>query len=234
MSSAAPLRIKADRFLFPVIFPVSADLAALRDALREKLAMAGDFLRSASLVLDLGEWQSVNAQSFAALLQFIEAEGLHIIGLRNAPETLAARARAQGITLLHAARQAEPEVAPEPQAAAPVPVQGALVLEQPVRSGQQVYARGRDLVALQGVNIGAEVLADGNIFVYGRLAGRALAGAVGDAGARIFATQLALPQLISIAGNFMLSDHPLVGQHEGKSVSIRLQSEDLVFEPLGY
>ena len=220
MSSVAPLRIKADRFLFPVIFPVSADMAALRDALREKLAMAGDFLRSASLVLDLAEWQSVNAQSFATLLQFIEAEGLHIIGLRNAPETLADRARAQGITLLHAARQTDP-------------FQGALVLEQPVRSGQQVYARGRDLVALQGVNIGAEVLADGNIFVYGRLAGRALAGAVGDAGARIFATQLALPQLISIAGNFMLSDHPLVGQYEVKSVGIRLQSEDLVFEPLG-
>lgn len=233
MSSVIPLRIKADRFLFPVIFPVSADLAALRDTLREKLAMAGDFLRSASLVLDLGEWQSVNAQSFSALLQCIEAEGLHIIGLRNAPEALAARAQAQGIVLLRAGRQPEPEPIPEVQAPAAPMEPGTLVLDHPVRSGQQVYARGRDLVALQGVNIGAEVLADGNIFVYGRLAGRALAGAVGNIDARIFATQLAMPQLVSIAGNFMLSDHPLVGQHEGKSVSIRLQSEDLVFEPLG-
>jgi len=79
------------------------------------------------------------------------------------------------------------------------------IISRPVRSGQQVYAEGGDLIILSQVSEGAEVLADGNIHIYGTLRGRALAGVKGDTTARVFCTNLEA-ELISIAGNFMLSD----------------------------
>jgi septum site-determining protein MinC len=79
------------------------------------------------------------------------------------------------------------------------------VLTRPVRSGQQVYAEGADLIVMTQVSEGAEVLADGHIHVYGALRGRALAGVKGDKSARVFCQSLEA-ELISIAGIFMLSD----------------------------
>ena len=82
-----------------------------------------------------------------------------------------------------------------------VPVAGppSVIIDKPLRSGQQVYARGADLVVMAVVSFGAEVIADGNVHVYAPLRGRAIAGARGNADARIFSTCLE-PQLVSIAG----------------------------------
>ncbi|MEW6611753.1 MAG: septum site-determining protein MinC [Pseudomonadota bacterium] len=229
MSPTPPLRIKADRFLLPVILPVSTDLSALQNELREKLALAGDFLRQANLVLDASEWQAADAGALRGFLDVLHAEGLRVVGLRGAGAALLEAGRQAGLVLFQQEPRAErmPEEAP-----APAPTSGSLVLEQPVRAGQQIYARGRDLVALHGVNVGGEVLADGSIHVYGRLAGRALAGAMGDMGARVYATHFAA-QLVSIAGHFMLPDHPLMLEFSGSSVGVALRDEELVFEKLG-
>lgn len=81
----------------------------------------------------------------------------------------------------------------------------AKIVSSPVRSGQQIYAKGCDLILLAPVSRGAEVLADGNIHVYGALRGRALAGIMGDKSARIFCQQLEA-ELVSIAGCFKLSE----------------------------
>src|SRR5581483_3816163 len=78
---------------------------------------------------------------------------------------------------------------PRAEAPAPPPPKSLLVT-QPVRSGTQIYARGGDLVVTAAVSPGAELIADGNIHVYGALRGRALAGASGEAGARIFCSRL--------------------------------------------
>jgi len=79
------------------------------------------------------------------------------------------------------------------------------IISRPVRSGQQIYAEGADLIILSQVSEGAEVLADGNIHVYGTLRGRALAGVKGDTSARVFCKRLEA-ELVSIAGHFILSD----------------------------
>lgn len=79
------------------------------------------------------------------------------------------------------------------------------VVTKPVRSGQQVYAEGADLILMAPVSEGAEVLADGHIHVYGTLRGRALAGVKGDLDARIFCQQLEA-ELVSVAGQFVLND----------------------------
>jgi len=79
------------------------------------------------------------------------------------------------------------------------------LISRPVRSGQQIYAEGGDLIILSQVSEGAEVLADGNIHIYGTLRGRALAGVKGNTSARVFCTKMEA-ELISVAGHFMLSD----------------------------
>ncbi len=109
--------------------------------------------------------------------------------------------------------------------------QSALVVDKPLRSGQQVYARGRDLVVMAMVNPGAEVMADGHIHVYAPLRGKAIAGAKGDTGARIFAASLEA-ELLSIAGVYRTSDTPLPKEVAGKPAQVSLVDDKLVMRAL--
>ncbi|BBK44623.1 putative septum site-determining protein MinC [Allostella vacuolata] len=152
----------------------------------------------------------------------------------------------------NAAREPDPEPAaapPPPRAAAPPPpprgrcprprtapvvqrvVKGKTrVVSEPVRSGQQIYARDGDLIVLGTVNAGGEVLADGNVHVYGALRGKAIAGASGDREARLFCQRFD-PELVSIAGLFRIADQietDLIGQRVG----IRIADDALVFDRL--
>ena len=112
---------------------------------------------------------------------------------------------------------------------------GALVIDKPLRSGQQVYARGRDLVVLAMVNAGAEVIADGHIHVYAPLRGKAMAGARGNMDARIFALELNA-ELLSIAGVYRTSEPPRPAQVQGKPAQVRLvatpDGDKLVFDAM--
>lgn len=132
--------------------------------------------------------------------------------------------------------QAELDIAPANEAPAAAPAaetvpSGTLVLDKPLRSGQQVYARGGDLVVLAMVSPGAEVIADGNIHIYAPLRGRALAGARGDANARIFTTCFEA-ELTSVAGVYRTFEPGSEKSLTGKPVQIRLEGEKLVLEAL--
>ena len=108
----------------------------------------------------------------------------------------------------------------------------ALVIDKPLRSGQHVYAKGRDLVVLAMVNPGAEIMADGHIHVYAPLRGKAIAGARGDEQARIFTSSLEA-ELLSIAGTYRTSgDAPLPADVAGKPTQISLQGDKLVMQAL--
>ncbi len=98
------------------------------------------------------------------------------------------------------------------------------VLTDPVRSGQQVYAENSDLIMLSAVSAGAELIADGNIHIYGTLRGRAIAGARGDANARIFCRRFEA-DLVAIAGVYMVADQ-IPSNLQGKSVQIRLSDDN--------
>jgi septum site-determining protein MinC len=104
---------------------------------------------------------------------------------------------------------------------------GTLVIDRPLRSGQQVYARGGDLVILAAVNPGAEVIADGNIHVYAPLRGRALAGARGNAQARILTTVFAA-ELVSIAGIYRTFEDGVPAKLANHPVQVRLAQEPAV------
>ncbi len=121
------------------------------------------------------------------------------------------------------------EPAPAPSAApadieAPVTV-ATLFVDRMVRSGQQVYARGGDLVLLCGVSPGAEVIADGSIHCYGPLRGRAIAGARGDVKGRIFATDFG-PELVSVAGIYRTFESGIPAAVAGRPAQIRLDAAE--------
>lgn len=108
-----------------------------------------------------------------------------------------------------------------------------LLIDQPVRSGQKIYARGCDAVIMAPVNAGAEIIADGNIHVYGALRGRALAGASGNLKARIIATNFE-PELVAIAGYYLTFENGFPSDCKNNPVNVRLeeQAKHLKIDPL--
>ncbi|VCU70238.1 Septum site-determining protein MinC [Pigmentiphaga humi] len=118
--------------------------------------------------------------------------------------------------------------AADPAAPRSVPT---MVIEKPLRSGQRIYARQSDLIVLGVVSNGAEVIADGNVHIYGPLRGKAIAGARGDASARIYTTQFEA-ELVAIAGVYRTMTTALPPDIQDKPAIIRLDGEKLLVEPL--
>ncbi len=146
-------------------------------------------------------------------------------GLAEAPQDVAPPPPR---TVLAAAPTEQPAVGAAPAAE---PKAATLIIDKPLRSGQQVYARGGDLVVMAAVNFGAEVIADGSIHVYGPLRGRAIAGAKGDTEARIFSTCME-PQLVSIAGTYRTTDTALPADVHGQPAQVRLSGDKLLVDAL--
>ena len=117
-----------------------------------------------------------------------------------------------------------PAAAPGPEFEQ-APVAPTLIVDRPLRSGQQVYAKGGDLVLLAGMSPGSEIIADGSIHCYGPLRGRALAGARGDTSARIFSTNFG-PELVSIAGVYRTFERGIPQSVGGRSAQVRLTGTD--------
>src|SRR5260370_25131614 len=182
------------------------------------------FFQHAPVVLDLN-----GAGAFTATAEFAEARELlrehtlALVGVQNAAPAQLTAAAAAGLASFAPTATQPSRRAPRPAPAAaeaPPPRMVARLVTTPVRSGTQIYARGTDLVVTASVSPGAELVADGNIHVYGPLRGRALAGASGDTGARIFCSRLEA-ELVSIAGNYLVSDQ-LPPEQRGLSVQIAL------------
>ncbi|MFV3305678.1 septum site-determining protein MinC [Pseudomonas sp. NY15181] len=124
-------------------------------------------------------------------------------------------------------QEPEKDAAPEKPAEAPAPVvRPTKLVTTPVRGGVQIYAAGGDLIVLAPVSPGAELLADGNIHVYGPMRGRALAGVKGDTSARIFCQQLAA-ELVSIAGNYKVAEDLRRSPQWGQAVHVSLSGDVL-------
>ena len=199
----------------------SADLAQLASDLAVRFGDIPDFFDHDPLVIDLAPLQAQGeaALDFQALVQLLRPYRVLPVAVKGGSTAQMAAALAAGLA-------AAPDAAPTPalprkgREEEPVPA-GALVIDKPLRSGQQVYARGRDLVVMAMVNAGAEVIADGHIHVYAPLRGKAIAGARGNTEARIFSLCLE-PELISIAGVYRTSEVPLPADVLSRPTQVRL------------
>ena len=197
--------------------------------LAEQIRLSPRFFLNAPVVLDLKDAAEFTREAeFAEAREILRRHTLSLIGVQNtAPAQLEAAAGAGLASCAPNAPQPGRSPPREPTrtaSATPVAAKTRLVT-QPVRSGTQIYARGADLVVTAAVSPGAEIIADGNIHVYGALRGRALAGAGGDVEARIFCSRLEA-ELVSIAGRYLVSEQ-LPSEQQGFPVQIALVDERL-------
>jgi septum site-determining protein MinC len=221
----------------------TSDLDTLAQELNSRFADAPALFDRDPVVLDLSALAEEDAAiDFPALIALLREHKLLAVAVRSGSAAQMDAARAAGLAEAPEeispppARAAAPAPVPEPAAVPPASPQlplpmGTLIVDKPLRSGQQVYARGGDLVVLAVVSFGAEVIADGSIHVYAPLRGRAIAGARGDTSARIFSTCME-PQLVSVAGTWRTTDTALPPDVHGKAAQVRLDGEKLVVEAL--
>jgi septum site-determining protein MinC len=233
------------------------DPARLAAEMRQRVASAPKLFANAAVILDFGGLSECpEAATVRTLVAALREAGVLPVGIAYGTSAIEALSREVQLPLLAkfrasyeyadgsvgAASAAIPDAAEKPVAAkaaptapapAPAPARPAepgLMHTTPVRSGQQVYAQGRDLTVCATVGAGAEVIADGSIHIYGALRGRALAGAGGNAGARIFCREFNA-ELVAIAGTYKVLEE-VPPQLVGKPVQIFLDNEKLRIEEL--
>lgn len=239
----------------------SADMAEIAADWAERVGTEGPGFEHEPVVIDLSQLPRAAAPvvepvadqgslaldgpapvDLATLVALLRASHLQPVAVAGA--TAAELALARELGLADAADEPTPERAAEvvrevivervvekvveKPAAAPAPT---LVVDKPLRSGQQVYAKGGDLVVLAVVSHGAEVIADGSIHIYAPLRGKAIAGARGDTSARIY-TQSLEAELLAVAGIYRTAENPLPADVAGKPAQVYLQGEKLLLQPL--
>ncbi len=228
------IEFKSVTLTMPVLNIADTDLGVITEQLKIKLKQAPEFFRNSPLLLDLHEIRAEQEQlDLGALISAIQDLGLLPVGIRGATEQQKKTALQQHMAVLpdHRGSGNKPAPALKPE----VPKEELSVTEktqlitQPIRSGQRIYAK-KDLIVLAQVSAGAEIMAEGNIHIYGTLRGRALAGVQGDSEARIFCADLQA-ELISIAGHYRISED-LQQADRGRPVQIHLQDQALIINPI--
>lgn len=226
----------------------TANVEQIAQGLQAQLSDSPDFFNQDPLLIDLlglSEADAVQDIDFSSLVRILREHHLVPLAIKGGSDAQRAAAFDAGLVDANDARirrlsmetpvlQATETVAAETAPAAPS-FSGAVVLDRTLRSGQQFYAKGKDLVVLSMVNAGAEVIADGDIHIYSTLRGKAIAGARGKTDARIFAYAME-PELISIAGVYRTSESPLPKEVFGKPAQVSLSSgpdgDKLLITPL--
>ncbi len=205
---------------------------SILDELTGRTATAPHFFERTAVCLDLGALATPpSLEEIRAVVEVVRRAGMLSVGLAQggaAVESLARELDMPVFTHIRATNKPAPviQAAPVPEPALP-----ALMQHQPVRSGQRVYARNRDLIVTTNVAAGAEVMADGCVHIYGPLRGRVMAGAHGDTQARVFC-QVFNAELVSIAGVFRVFE-TIPPELAGAPVQAWLAGDDLHFARIG-
>ncbi len=233
--SQSPIEFKGSSFTLSVVHLHHSQPEVIRQALQDKIDQAPAFLQNAPVVLNVS---ALNGDiNWKQMQQAVMATGLRIVGVSGCKDEALKRMIARaGLPVLSEGKEnrkhaetAEVEAAP----AAPIVTETASktrIIDTPVRSGQQIYARNADLIVTSSVSAGAELVADGNIHIYGMMRGRALAGVGGQRDSQIFCTNLAA-ELVSIAGEYWIMDQ-IPTEFFGKAARLCLKEGALTIQTL--
>lgn len=235
-------QLKGSLFTLTVLRLLETDLTLFCQQLSATVEKAPKFFQQTPVVIDLTEVAKRKEPiDFEGIAQQLRANSLVPVGVcrGNAAQHVAAAKAGLGRLAENAGTlspekpvvESKAKTVLKPEIAQSIDIKAASkVITQPVRSGQQIYAKGGDLIVLASVSRGAELLADGHIHIYGTLNGRALAGVNGYKEARIFCQKLDA-ELVSIAGYYLLSDDqkPLISK---TGACIALNGETLTISSL--
>ena len=223
----------------------STDLALVDRQLRVKIAQLPHLFLHAPILLDFSELEEAGPNTIPDVIRLVRGCKLVPVAATNVPEPMKALIAEAGLGILRTPpaakpRPADPDATPLPEQPrkavppAPVPVPkpygGPMVVTQAVRGGQIIYAANNDLVVLAPVNPGAQVIADGHVHIYSTLRGRAVAGAQGLPGARIFCQKLEA-ELVAISGSYVMAEE-IPSKLRGKAVHISLENGACRLSPL--
>jgi septum site-determining protein MinC len=240
--SQLPIEIKISTVVAISTILHSSDPLAIDAALKQMTGGVADFFEDEFAVIDVSAIAADTPHiAWDRLVDLLKKYRLNAVAVRGAPASMVDEIRARGLSIddgVSGVKPREESEAPPALTAAPAPIPapppiapppiatavvspGAMIIDTPVRAGQRIYARGCDLIITAAVNNGAEVIADGSIHVYAPLHGRALAGASGNADARIFALSMQ-PELVSIAGVYRTFDEGFPPELARQPAQIRL------------
>jgi septum site-determining protein MinC len=243
-----PFRLRGANFNLLVLRLLDHRPEVVVPAIGDQFRRAPGFLRFAPIVLGLNDIQvPPNEVDFPGLIQGLKELEIMPIGTTGGTAEMRNVAISYGLPPVRSVGAKEtdedisasaPPAGEAAQAAPPPPLpiskpaaaRATMVVDQPVRAGQRIWAEGADLVITSTVNAGAEVIADGNIHVYGALRGRAIAGGANNMEARVFALNFD-PELVSIAGFYAVREGFPAAQI-GKAMQVRLVGERMRFDPI--
>lgn len=224
------VKIKGSYFPLLVMYVYSTCSEVIRRSLKEKIEKAPFFfLKNTPIVINMSNLS--HCKNWDALYQTISDFGLFIVGVcccyDNKLKEIIIRS---GIPILTQGTSIKNKYFSECLHKNIPVISKTQLINTPIRSGQKIYARNRDLIVVANVSAGAEIIADGNIHIYGTMRGRVLAGASGNKESQIFCTHLS-PELVSIGGSYWLSDQ-IPKEFSGKSVRLSLKDDTLIIQHL--
>ncbi|ELX8378296.1 septum site-determining protein MinC [Providencia vermicola] len=237
--SQSPIELKGSSFTLSVLHLRSEETKLIKKALQDKVSQAPDFLKNAPVVINIADL-TANADLYS-IHKAVISVGLRVVGISGCTDPLLRKKVSDaGLAVLSEGKsQKAVDIQPEPtpsnvEIASPADPEFSYrktrIINSPVRSGQRIYAPNSDLIVTSNISAGAELLADGNIHIYGIMRGRALAGASGDTESQIFCTHLQA-ELVSIAGEYWLSDQ-IPSEFLGKAAKLCLVDNRLNIENL--
>jgi septum site-determining protein MinC len=219
-------QLKGSLLTLTVLELLKVDMPAIGAQFLSLVKQTPDLFRRMPVVIDLNKINEVVVPiDFSAIKKLMTEHGMVPVGIRGGNPTQQNSAVEVGFAVLNNHRGEKTSSTSSAKEEPGASKFNAKLVTQPVRSGQQIYAKGGDLVILTSVSPGAEVLADGNIHIYGALRGRALAGVTGNKEARIFCQKLEA-ELVSIAGHYWINEDlsPLT---EGHTIQVYLENDRL-------
>ena len=244
------LKLKASLLPMTVLELHHYETEKIDHELRDKTRQAPDFFENLPVVIDLEKLSSDLDIPFSDLVAQCLSFSIKVVAVRGGhpDQQLAAKAAGLGVLAKQKDRPIDDNIQAETALATDTKIETVEVIKEvekvvfqnqrqhskivhsPIRSGQQVYAADGDLIVMASVSAGAEILADGNIHVYGTLRGRALAGVKGDTNARIFCYSLEA-ELVSVAGQYKISEDIDKSQLK-KSMQIYLDNDNLCMKEI--
>ncbi|UOF94078.1 MAG: septum site-determining protein MinC [Bordetella sp.] len=225
-NSPAILTLKGSSLYVICILIYTSDIFLIKKSLEERLHDIEFFGKHEAIVIDSSYVN--NLINWPLLIKILKNYNLPLVGVVAKGENRK-EARKAGIEIVEVSTKSKRKLKVDPKNLTST---SSLVISKPLRSGQKIYAHNTDLIVVGMVSQGAEIIADGNIHVYGPLRGKAMAGASGDTSMRIFTTQLNA-ELIAIAGVYQLFEDKCNEKLDNQPALIELRNEVLIIQSIG-
>lgn len=233
-------QIKGSLFTLTTLSLSEIDLTLIENQLSNKVRQAPQFFRHTPIIIDITQIENKSTPEILdQLVDIVTKHELIPLGFRCENTQIRDYLTQKGIALFKDSRQTSKPVKKESHSQTSNAFTHsnshaeALIIEQRIRSGQQVIAEHGDLIALNSVSSGAEVVAKKNIHIYGTLSGRAFAGADGDKNARIFCRHLDA-DLVSIAGQYIILEDIPKGEQFANGYQIILENGKITIKPISH